>query len=273
MPADAMIALHARRSAASIAAYREGEARHPLAVILTGTDLYKDLPASQEASASLDAADCIVVLQEAAPHLLAPRWRAKSEVIFQSARMLAPQRKARGRLDCVVVGHLREEKDPRTLFRALAQVPAELPVTVRHIGAPLDHALGESAFALQARDSRYRYSGGLPRGLVRAALKSAHVLIHPSVMEGGANVVVEAVTSGTPVLASRVSGNVGMLGRDYGGYFEVGDASGLAARIVQALEEPGYLGRLDAECARRRPLFSPEAEARAIRGLVARLLA
>src|SRR5689334_11449992 len=43
-PADALIALHARRSASSIEEYR---AKHPdrgIAVVLTGTDLYRDLP-------------------------------------------------------------------------------------------------------------------------------------------------------------------------------------------------------------------------------------
>ena len=35
----------------------------------------------------------------------------------------------------------------------------------------------------------------------------------------------------TPVLASRISGNVGMLGDDYDGYFELGDSDGLAALL------------------------------------------
>ena len=39
----------------------------------------------------------------------------------------------------------------------------------------------------------------------------------------------EAVRSGTPVVASRIDGNIGMLGQDYAGYFEWGDAAALAA--------------------------------------------
>jgi len=107
---------------------------------------------------------------------------------------------------------------------------------------------------------------------VRSAIKAAHILIHPSLMEGGANVVVEAVTSGTPVLASRVSGNVGMLGARYPGYFEPGDAAGLAALLVRALKGPAYLARLRSACAKRRTLFHPAAEARAVRRLVAEML-
>jgi putative glycosyltransferase (TIGR04348 family) len=267
-----MIALHARRSADSIARFHERGGSSPLAVVLTGTDLYKDLPESRDAAASLDRADRIVVLQEDAPRLLSAAWRGKCDVIFQSARALRRRAKARGRLDCVVVGHLRAEKDPLTLFGAIRLLPPDLPISIRHIGSPLDAALGRAARALQASDPRYRYAGGLPRGLARAAMASAHVLIHPSVVEGGANVVVEAVTGGTPVIASRISGNVGMLGADYPGYFEARDESGLAARLVQACDDPRYLRALEAAAAARKALFAPGAEARAVRRLAEILL-
>ena len=271
-PVDAMIALHARRSAASIARFRAGAAGRGLAVVLTGTDLYKDLPESAEAKHSLDCADRIVVLQEDAPRLLSGSWKRKSEVIFQSARALARRAKARGRLDCAVVGHLRAEKDPRTLFAAVRLLPASLAISIRHIGAALDPELGREARELQREDSRYRYAGALPRGLTRAAMARAHVLVHPSIVEGGANVVVEAVTGGTPVIASRISGNVGMLGADYPGYFEARDASGLAARLVQAAEDVRYRQLLEAAAAARKPRFAPAAEARAIRRLAEKLL-
>ena len=120
---------------------------------------------------------------------------------------------------------------------------------------------------------RYRYSGALPHGLARAAIACAHLLIHPSIVEGGANVIAEAVTGGTPVIASRMSGNIGMLGAGYPGYFEVGDASGLAARLVQALEDRAWLGAPRGGRCARKPLFAPAAEARALRRLVDALLA
>ncbi len=271
--ARALIALHARRSAESIARFHAEAPGRPIAVVLTGTDLYRDLPESREAAAALDIADRIVVLQEEAPKLLRPEWRGKAEVIFQSAPLLAARAKPEGRLDCVVVGHLREEKDPRTLFEAVRRLPAGLPIRVRHIGAALDPALGEAARELARAEPRYRYSGPLPHGLARAALRSAHLLVHPSIVEGGANVIVEAVTAGTPVVASRISGNVGMLGADYPGYFEPGNAAALADRLVQALEDPRALARLREACARRKPLFRPEAEARAVHALAARLTA
>jgi putative glycosyltransferase (TIGR04348 family) len=272
--AHALIALHARRSADSIRSFHERAPGRGMAVVLTGTDLYQDLAnESAEAGHSLDLADRIVVLQDDAPHLLQARWRRKAEVIFQSARALPRRHKSRERLNCVVVGHLREEKDPRTLFRACERLPEGLPIHIRHIGAPLDPDLGQLAHALAGREPRYRYTGPLSRGLTRAAIGAAHLLIHPSVVEGGANVIAEAITSGTAVLASRIGGNVGMLGRDYPGYFEAGDESGLARCLVQAWNDPAYRRSLDLASARRKPLFTPGREARAIRELARSLVA
>src|SRR5688572_6489528 len=270
-PADAMVALHAFRSADSVARFGERWPGRPVAVMLTGTDIYGEMGKTAEAARTLDRATRIVTLQEDALEGLEARWRAKAEVIFQSARALRPGAKPRGRLDCVVAGHLRAVKDPLTLFQALRRLPAELPIHVRHFGAPLEPVLGEAAFALQAADRRYRYHGAQPHGLVRSAIKAAHVLVHPSLAEGGANVIVEAVTCGTPVIASRIPGNVGMLGKRYAGYFETGDPEALAKLLMRALREPSFLARLRGGCAARRGLFSPAKEARAVRRLVAEL--
>lgn len=272
-PVDALIALHARRSAESIARFHERANGRRMAVVLTGTDLYKDLPESREAAASLESADRVVVLQDDALRLLPAKWRRKAEVVFQSAPLLAKRAKARGRLDAVVVGHLREEKDPRTLFEAVRRIPRDLPIRVRHIGAPLDPALGKAARALERHDARYRYSGALPHGLTRAAIQRAHVLVHPSVVEGGANVIVEAITAGTPVIASRISGNVGMLGRDYPGFFEARDAAGLARLLVRTLEDSRELSCLRSACDQRKRLFRPQAESDSLHALAAALLA
>ena len=271
-PADALIALHAWRSAESIARFHAQARGRRMAVVLTGTDLYGDFAGRPETAESLDLADRIVVLQDDAQRSLEPEWRGKADVIFQSAAPLSRARKPAGRLDCVVVGHLREEKDPRTLFEAIRRLPKEAPIRVRHIGAPLDPALEKAARALERADPRYRYAGALPHGLARAAMKAAHVLVHPSVVEGGANVIVEAVTAGTPVVASRISGNVGMLGTDYPGFFEARDGAGLAALLVRALEDKRFAAALARACDRRKPLFRPRTEAAAISRVAARLL-
>ena len=271
-PADALIALHAGRSAASIRAFAERAPGKRLALVLTGTDIYRDYPASAAVNASLESAHRIVALQAEALTLLPEVHRAKAQVIFQSASALPRKRKSDAELRCVVVGHLRDEKDPRTLFAAVERLPPGLPISILHIGAPLDAALGDLATRLARADPRYHYAGAQPRHRARAAMQHAHLLVHPSRMEGGANVIVEAVTSGTAVIGSRIAGNIGMLGPDYAGYFPPGDSSALAAMLVRALQDRRWLSKLEHQCARRRPLFAPSAEARAVNALVRRLL-
>ena len=272
-PADALIALHARRSAAAVQRFRAAHPDRPLAVVLTGTDLYRDLPESVEAQRSLSLADRLVVLQPEAKKMLDAGLRRKCSVIFQSAERLRPRPKPAGELCCVAVGHLRDEKDPRTLFRAMERLPADAPIQVLHIGAALDDTLGKEARSLGKRDARYRFVGALPHGRARSAMQRAHVLVHPSRLEGGANVIVEAVTAGTAVIASRIAGNIGMLGSRYPGYFEVGDADGLASLMLRACEERAYLDRLSRACATRSALFEPREEQRALVQLVRKLLA
>jgi putative glycosyltransferase (TIGR04348 family) len=271
-PADIALALHARRSADSIERLRALRPGIPLVLVLSGTDLYRDLPVSPEARRSLELADRIVALQEDALAHVPREHAGKCEVIYQSSTTLAPARKAAGRLDCVAVGHLREEKDPRTLWRALGLLDPALPIRLRHIGDSLDPALGNEARGLMASDPRYRWNGALPHGLTRCAIRDAHLLVHPSLMEGGANVIVEAITAGTPVVASRVSGNVGMLGRNYPGYFEVGDAQGLARLLAKLLDDAAAMKALRRACDERRRLFSPARERQALRKLVLGLL-
>ena len=144
--------------------------------------------------------------------------------------------------------------------------------TIAHIGAALDPRLGEAAQATIAACPNYRWLGALPHGTARRFIARARALVHPSRMEGGANVVVEAIRSGVPVLASRIDGNVGLLGADYDGYFPVGDAAALASLARRFCAEPAFAARLRTQCALREPPCRPAAERTAVRALVASLL-
>nr|HET7860253.1 glycosyltransferase [Caldimonas sp.] len=106
----------------------------------------------------------------------------------------------------------------------------------------------------------------------RRTIARARALVHASLMEGGANVVIEAVRSGVPVLASRIDGNVGLLGIGYDGYFPVGDAAALAALMRRFCHDDAFADQLRAQCALREPMFVPAVERRAVRALVAGLL-
>jgi len=272
--ADVLIALHARRAAATVARWRERRPDAPIVVVLTGTDLYRDLPDDADARHSLECASRIVVLQEAALGRLDAAARAKAVVIVQSASALHAEHTVRD-ADFAVVGHLRDEKDPQTVMRAarlLAGDAAPPPIVV-HVGAALDARLGDEAQATMAACPAYRWLGALAHGAARRTIARARALVHASRMEGGANVVIEAVRSGVPVLASRIDGNVGLLGIGYDGFFPVGDAAALAALMRRFCDDDAFADQLRAQCALREPMFVPAVERRAVRLLVASLVA
>ena len=258
--ASMMIALHARRSAPSIAAWRAAHPRRPLVLALTGTDLYRDIDVDASAQQSLAAADLLITLNERGAQRLPPQLRAKCRVVLQSCSARAPLAKTDKHLRVIAVGHLRAEKDPRTLFRAVQRLADRTDILFDHVGTALDPALGQEAAALAASNPQYRWLGGLPHDAARRRIQAAHLLVQPSVMEGGAHTVIEAIRSGTPVLASRIDGNLGLLGDDYEGIFEVGDDAGLCELIRRARDDGTMLARLQQQVARRAPLFSPEAE-------------
>jgi putative glycosyltransferase (TIGR04348 family) len=269
---DVLIALHARRSASAIAAFAAAHPERALVVVLTGTDLYRDIRTDAAARRSLDFATALVVLQEQGLGELAPRHRRKAVVIHQSAPALRRGSPRRRSFDVAVVGHMRDEKDPLTAMRVAALLPADSHARILHAGAALDAAFANAARAAERRTPRYRWLGPLPRGRARQLMRHARLLLHPSKIEGGAHVILEAVRGGTAVVASDASGNVGMLGRRYPGLFPVGDAEAAARLIARAEAEPAFRRRLQAACARRAPLFAPARERAALLRLVRKVM-
>ena len=272
-PVELMIALHARRSAESIAAWAAVQPRRPSIVVLTGTDLYRDIHTDAQAQASLRHADRLVVLNERGAAALPAELRPKARVCLQSAtprRML--ENKSTARLRALMVGHLRAEKAPETFMVAADLLAGRSDIVFDHVGAALDPELGAQAAALAARLPRYRWLGALPPAATRGRIQRADVLVQASRMEGGAHTVIEAVMSGTPVLASRIDGNLGLLGDDYAGCFEVGDAAALAALLERCRDDPAMLALLRRQCRSRAALFHPARERATLLALVAELL-
>jgi putative glycosyltransferase (TIGR04348 family) len=252
--ADAMLALHARRSHASIKAFPPEK---PLILALTGTDVYRDIRTSAEARESLELAHRLIVLQPKAAEELARGLRKKVRVVVQSSATALRHRPVKGKFRLCVIGHLRAEKDPLRIVAALPHVaPA---VEVVHLGAALDPKLTPVT-----DDPRYRWLGSVPHARALHWLASSHAMVISSRMEGGANVVCEALRIGVPVLASRISGNLGLLGGSYPGYFPLEDERALARLITRAASDPAFYGLLRRKIRRLRALVSPQAEARAL---------
>ena len=265
---DIMLALHARRSAESMAQFRQVRVEGGLILALTGTDVYGDIHTDEAAQRSLRLADTLVLLQPNAIFELPEALRSKCETIFQSATTLTPGTRASRHFSIVQVGHLRFEKDPFTPISALRLLAAKSRIRLSQIGTALDAHHADTLAVVLQHEPRLRWLGGLTRAQTRQHIKRAHLLVIASKMEGGANVIVEAITAGTPVIASRISGNIGMLGEDYPGYFPFGDAQACASLMQRAETDSRFMKQLTVACAKRATLFAPEREATAIRAVV-----
>jgi len=265
---DVLIALHARKSYESIEKFHAARPGAPLIVVLTGTDLYRDIRTDPDARRALDLATRLVVLQERGLRELARRHRAKARVIYQSADVRFPHAPPARRFRVAVIGHLRMEKDPFCAALALARLPERRDIEVVHLGAALTPDMRKSAEGWMRREPRYRWLGSKPHGEAMRWLARSHALVVSSVMEGGANVICEAARIGVPVLASRVPGNIGMLGGGYAGYFALSDGKALAKLLERAARDSKYYRALKHAVLARRRLFATSTERSAVRRLV-----
>ena len=307
---DLMIALHARRSAESIALWKSKPDR-PLILALTGTDLYRDIRTDAAAQESMRLADAMIVLQAEGLNELTPALRAKTRVIHQSVR--AVQRVDPPSTYCLitVIGHLRDEKDPLRAAHALAHLPATSRIRVVQLGGAMDDALAREARDIAAREARaiaaretqesaapaardiaargarnistreargpsalgarYRWPGELAHGDAMRWLARSHAMVISSRMEGGAHVVSEAIACGVPVLASDIPGNRGLLGADYPGYYPLADEAALARLMLRVENDKRFVLALERGVAQRRHLVDAEAERSALDALVRHL--
>lgn len=267
---DVLIALHARRSHAAIKAWKAADPGRPLILVLTGTDLYRDIRHDAEARASLRLADRMVVLQARGLDELDAAQRARTRVIFQSVRAVRRQATPRSYFLVTVIGHLREEKDPFRAARALAHLP-QSGIRVVHMGKAMTPEMRRQARALMRDEPRYRWLGELNHAGTMRWLARSHAMVISSRMEGGAHVVSEAIGIGVPVIASAIPGNIGLLGERYPAYFPFANETALAAQLARAQTDPAWLAALEAAVKARRHTVDPAAEREAIARLIAEL--
>jgi len=257
--ADVLISLHAVKGAPAIFDFRERNPDGKVVVLITGTDLYESLPAGSEAGhRALRDTDRIVVVQKAAIARLPENVRDKAVVIPASLDPITIKaRPEQPPFAISVVGHPRPVKRPFLTIETVARHPEWTGVEVWQIGAALDDESGKSAEEWQKRDSRYRWFGGMPREDALRLCSKSSLTVNSSILEGGANAVLEAMTMGVPVLASRIEGNIGQLGENYPGYFEEG---GLDEKLEAVIGKRVDLQSWVKHASQRLPLFSRERE-------------
>ena len=116
---DLLISLHATKTYRSVDWFAKSFPECPIAVCLTGTDLYADLGERSQpvrrkrAMRSLEAADLILSLRSLAEGDLPAEFESKIRVIEQSASPTKnPPSPLVTRWEVTIAGHLRKIKDP-----------------------------------------------------------------------------------------------------------------------------------------------------------------
>lgn len=258
---DLLVSLHARRTHASVVRFRKQYPDRPLIVALTGTDLYDDIHTDPSAQQSLELASRLIVLQPMGVEALPTNLREKTRVIYQSVRKppgnFSPKKRV---FEVCVLGHLRPVKDPFRAALAARLLPPTSHVRVIQIGAALSDDMERQARAEEASNPRYRWLGELPRWKALRILARSRLLALTSKMEGGANVVSEALVCSVPIVSSRIAGSIGLLGEEYPGYFPVGETQALAAIIARAERDAAFYEALKSWCNSLQHLFEPASE-------------
>lgn len=268
--ADMMVAVHAWRSAKSIRAFSEHYPDKPLVVLLAGTDIYRFQHSHPEDTlGSMDRASRLVCLHDLVHQAIPERFGRKLRVIHQSSPPLkTPRRLSTRWFEVCIAGHLREEKDSLRAAYAARLVSADSKLRIVHLGKAIGESWARDARAEMAGNSRFVWRGEVPGWQVRRQFARSHAMVISSIMEGGANIVSEAIVCGVPVIASNIDGNIGLLGPDYQGYFPATDEVALAALLQRAETDPAFLPSLARQCRAKKNLFAPAKEKAAWRALL-----
>ena len=244
------------------------KAKIPVLLVMTGTDLYgalspkkKNGHAYQQAEQAMLNATLIMTLQSQAQQEIAQRWpqlAKRLHCVVQTSpvrKPFAPPLTSRSKtVRFLIAGHIREEKDPRTAFLAFHKAFPEgwaqqadgrrTPVRLIQVGGEQEKSLATEMKKLASRFPGIRMEGTLSHAQTMRQMTQVHALLQPSVSEGGALVVAEAVACRLPIIASNIAAHLGQLGATYPGLFPVGDVDALAQTLVKFIADEAYRGSL-----------------------------
>ena len=260
-PADLMVALHAWRSSDAIARFAHDYPDRPLVVALTGTDAYSFIHSHPETTlGSIALAHRLVGLHDLIGETVPPEHRAKVRVIYQSARPIAARQPAKRGFRVCVAGHLREEKDPLRPAIAVRDLPPASRLRVDHYGAAHTPDWAAAAQAEMAINPRYRWHGEVPQHRLAAGLR-ARPPAGAAVADGGRGQ--RHLRGGGRRAAGHRLAYPRLrrpAGRRLPRLLPGRGRAGLRELLLRAETDAAFYRSLEAACAARRHLFTPEAE-------------
>ncbi|MHC1713196.1 MAG: glycosyltransferase family 4 protein [Solidesulfovibrio sp.] len=159
----------------------------------------------------------------------------------------ADEKPGDGPVQLLFVGRVVRQKGLDVLLDALALLPDKAPFQLTLIGdGPLRVELTEKAQRLGLGE-RVRFAGWVGREEMPAALGRADVFVFPSRDEGMPNAVLEAMASGLPVAATRISGNEELVADGETGFLvPPDDPASLAFALARLIGDVSLCRRLGA---------------------------
>ncbi len=146
----------------------------------------------------------------------------------------------------IFVGRLDPVKGAPLLVEAMAQVIARHPdARLTLVGDGPARPLAEARAKALGIAGSVTFAGFQSQGAVAALLEEADMLVLPSFAEGVPVVLMEALASRIPVIASRVAGVQELVEDGVSGFaVPPGDVATLAHRIGQLMEDPSLAARM-----------------------------
>jgi len=144
----------------------------------------------------------------------------------------------------VSVGHLLQVKGHDTLIRAFAALRQTMPdAELAIVGGTAHEPEYPELLRRLAREAGIgevvRFVGSVPPHEVACWLRAADAFALASRREGCCNAILEALATGTPVVATPVGDNAHFVQHDRNGFlFPVGDSTALAEALAAALSRP-----------------------------------
>jgi glycosyltransferase involved in cell wall biosynthesis len=144
------------------------------------------------------------------------------------------------------VGGLIERKGVKVLLQALAHRPvSDRPIDLYLAGEGPQLATLKAMASANGLTDRVHFLGSVAKDQMHLWMGAADVLVLPSYSEGRPNVVLEAMATGTPVVATSVNGTTELISdAEDGLLFKPGDVAGLADCLRRLLDQPDLAAKL-----------------------------
>ncbi len=144
-----------------------------------------------------------------------------------------------GKRVLLTVARFSRQKDHATLIKALPGVLAAHPSTVLLLVGRGEEMQAVRSLVQELSLNDYVVFAG-HRTDVAHLMARADIFVLPSRFEGLPLALLEAMSTGTPVVATNIGGNVEALGHDHPFLAESGNADALASMLIEALDNDAH---------------------------------